>query len=98
MERNLLELNSAPPRVQIAAREAARLMSIKHSQDYHPVSWSRCGNDGVRIYFAEDSYHDYLLCATCNHGAWWHFVTHQLTKPLCRQCSGKEKYHEYING
>ena len=91
-----MELDSAPPRVQIAAREAARLMSIKHSRNYHPVSWSRCGNDGVRIYFAEDNYYDYLVCATCGHGAWWHFVNYQLTKPLCRRCSGKGKYHQYI--
>jgi hypothetical protein len=81
----------------MAAREAAQLMSIKHSRDYHPVSWSRCENNGVRIYFAEDSYHDYLSCATCSHGAWWHFVNYQLTKLLCRRCSGKGKYHEYIN-
>jgi hypothetical protein len=93
-----MDLNSAPPRVQISAREAARLMSIKHSQGYHPVSWSRCRNDGVRICFADDSYHDYLMCATCDHGAWWHFVSYQLTKPLCRRCPRKSKYHEYIKG
>jgi hypothetical protein len=88
-----LDLNSAPPRVQITARDAARLMSIKHSRDYHPVSWSLCENNGVRICFAEDSYHDYLRCATCNHG-----VSYQLTKPLCRRCPRKSKYHEYIKG
>ena len=93
-----MELDSAPSRVQIAAREAAQLMSIKHRQSYHPVSWSRCENDGVCIYFAEDSYHDYLRCATCNHGAWWHFVSYQLTKPLCRRWPRKRKYHEYIKG
>src|SRR5918992_6208538 len=45
-EEESMDLNSAPPRVQISAREAARLMSIKHRRDYHPVSWSRCRNDG----------------------------------------------------
>jgi CxxC motif-containing protein len=46
----------------------------------------------MRICFADDSYHDYLMCATCDHGAWWHFVSYQLTKPLCRRCPRKSKY------